>query len=99
MQIYYWISFLGFHFFTTLETIDQHLLNTRIILSNITFNMSREKYYESFSLSGIPKSKLKNEEHANLYTKPKKDSISPRIDVWKEDAVVQADIVEMPDDA
>src|SRR4051812_42912678 len=58
----------------------------------------RKKYYESFSLSGIPKSKLKNEEHANLYTKPKKDVISPSVDVWKEDAVLQADTLEMPDD-
>src|SRR3954447_15019333 len=58
----------------------------------------RKKYYESFSLSGIPKSKLKNEEHANLYTKPKKDVVSPHVDVWKEDAVVQSDTLEMPDD-
>src|SRR3954469_6033005 len=58
----------------------------------------RKKYYKTFSLSGVPKSKLKNEEHANLYTKPKKDVISLHVDVWKEDAVVQADILEMPDD-
>src|SRR3954464_12062482 len=86
-------------FLSTYKTVDLHILNNGNILFNMIFKMTdRNKYYETFSLSGISKSKLKNEEHANLYTKPKKDVISPHVDVWKEDAVLQADILEMPDD-
>ena len=57
-----------------------------------------KKYYKEFSLSGIPKSKLKNEEHANLYVQPIKDKSYPHLDIWVEDAVVQADLLEMPND-
>ncbi len=57
-----------------------------------------DKYYKEFSLSGIPKSDLKNEEHANIYRTPAKDKVRPNLQGWKEDAVHQADLLQMPED-
>jgi hypothetical protein len=61
---------------------------------------SREKYYKEFALSGVPYSELKQEEHANLYVKPKKEKKSerPRVIVWIANAVQQADLLSMPID-
>lgn len=60
----------------------------------------RDKYYKEFALSGVPYSELKNEEHANLYVKPRKDKKSerPRVIVWIANAVQQADLLPMPTD-
>ena len=57
-------------------------------------------YYVTFSLSKVPKEKLKNEELANLYIKPKKEKRSeqPKVKVWKANAVYQADLCQMPTD-
>jgi Integrase core domain len=60
----------------------------------------RDKYYKEFALSGVPYSELKNEEHANLYVKPRKEKKSerPRVIVWIANAVQQADLLPMPTD-
>ena len=60
--------------------------------------MQKEEYYKTFSLSKVPKTVLKNEELANLYTVPKKDKIRPHIQIWVADAVYQADLLMMPED-
>ncbi|RIA88018.1 hypothetical protein C1645_826959 [Glomus cerebriforme] len=41
-----------------------------------------------------------DEEHANLYLTPKKESKSerPRVLVWLKNAIVQADLCKMPED-
>ena len=60
----------------------------------------REQYYKLFNLAGIPPALLKNEEHANLYLKPKKEKRSerPKVLVWKVNATQQADTGKMPED-
>jgi hypothetical protein len=60
----------------------------------------KEQYYKFFNLAGIPPALLKNEEHANLYLTPKKESKSerPRVLVWLKNAIDQADLCEMPED-
>ena len=59
-----------------------------------------EQYYKYFSLSHIPSELLKNEELANLYLKPPKEKRSerPKVLVWKNNAIQQADLGEMPID-
>lgn len=59
-----------------------------------------EQYYKYFSLSRVPPSLLKNEEHANLYLRPPKEKRSerPKVLVWKNNATQQADLGEMPID-
>ena len=56
------------------------------------------QYYKYFTLSGVPSEALKNEEHANLHLKPKKEKRSerPKILIWKVNATQQADLCEMP---
>ena len=58
------------------------------------------RYYKYFTLSGVPAKALKNEEHANLYLKPKKEKKSerPKVLVWKVNAVQQSDTCSMPED-
>lgn len=58
------------------------------------------RYYKYFALSGVPPHLLKNEEHANLYLRPKKEKRSerPKVLIWKANAVQQADTCEMPED-
>ena len=59
---------------------------------------SLRRYYKYFTLSGVPSKALKNEEHANLHLKPKKEKRSerPKILIWKVNATQQADLCEMP---
>jgi hypothetical protein len=59
------------------------------------------KYYKTFTLSKVPYSELKNEEHANLHKRPPKEKRSecPKIIVWKANAVHQADLCQMPKDS
>ena len=59
-----------------------------------------DKYYKLYSLSGISPKLLKNEEHFNLYIRPKKEKKSERakVIVWKPNATQQADLGEMPID-
>jgi hypothetical protein len=59
-----------------------------------------DQYYKLFNLSGISPALLKNEEHANLYLTPKKESKyeRPRVLAWLENAVQQADLCKMPED-
>ena len=59
---------------------------------------SLDHYYKYFSLSGVSPALLKNEEHANLHLRPKKEkrSESPKVLVWKVNATQQADLAEMP---
>jgi len=56
------------------------------------------RYYKYFTLSGVPSKALKNEEHANLHIRPKKEKRSerPRVLTWKINATQQADLCEMP---
>ena len=58
------------------------------------------RYYKYFALSGVPPKLLKNEEHANLYLKPKKEKKSerPKVLIWKVNAVQQSDTCKMPED-
>jgi hypothetical protein len=58
----------------------------------------KEEYYKTFALSGIPKSALKDEELANLYTRPKKEKVQPSLQTWIPNAVHQADLLMMPED-
>ena len=60
----------------------------------------RERYYKLFNLASIPPALLKNEEHANLYLTPKKESKSerPKVLVWLKNAILQADLCKMPED-
>src|ERR1044071_4404568 len=53
-----------------------------------------------FTLSDVSPALLKNEEHANLYLKPKKEKRfeHPKVLIWKVNATQQADICEMPED-
>lgn len=59
-----------------------------------------EQYYKLFALSGVPPAQLKNEEHANLYLAPHKESKfeRPRVLAWLPNAVQQADLCKMPED-
>ena len=59
-----------------------------------------DKYYKLYSLSGVSPNLLKNEEHFNLYIRPKKEKKSERakVIVWKLNATQQADLGEMPID-
>jgi hypothetical protein len=59
-----------------------------------------DRYYKLFALSDVPHKLLKNEEHANLYLKPKKEKRSerPKVLVWKANATQQADLCKMPID-
>jgi hypothetical protein len=59
-----------------------------------------DRYYKYFALSGVSPTLLKNEEHANLYLKPKKEKRSerPKVLVWKVNATQQADTGKMPED-
>ena len=56
------------------------------------------RYYKYFTLSGVPSQALKNEEHANLHLRPKKEKRSerPKVLIWKVNATQQADLCEMP---
>ena len=58
------------------------------------------KYYKYYNLSDIPPEVLKNEEHYNLYQRPLKEKRSerPRVIAWKENAIQQSDLAEMPID-
>ena len=60
--------------------------------------MSLSDYYETFALSKVLRKILKNEEHANLYIKLKKEKRCerPKVIVWKANAVHQADLCPMP---
>ena len=57
-----------------------------------------KRYYKYFTLSGVPSTLLKNEEHANLYLRPKKEKRSerPKVLIWKVNATQQADTCQMP---
>ena len=57
-----------------------------------------KRYYKYFTLSGVPSTLLKNEEHANLYLRPKKEKRSerPKVLIWKVNATQQADTCRMP---
>ena len=59
-----------------------------------------EKYYEDFGITKLDKNALKNEKLYNLYKTPKKDKgvNMPRIEVFEENAVHQADILFLPHD-
>jgi hypothetical protein len=61
---------------------------------------SLDQYYKLFDLSGTDPSLLKNEEHANLYLRPKKEKKSeqPKVLVWKVNATQQSDTCGMPED-
>ena len=63
--------------------------------------MDVSKYYATFSLSKVPHTSLKNEEHANLHIKLKKEKPfeHPKIIVWKASAVHQADLCQIPLDS
>ena len=63
--------------------------------------MDTSKYYVTFSLSKVPQASLKNEEHANLHIKLKKETPfeRPKVIVWKASAVHQADLCQMPLDS
>ncbi len=60
----------------------------------------RQKYYKYYTLSGVSPELLKNEEHANLHLKPKKEKRSelPKVLVWKVNAIQQADLCQMTED-
>jgi len=59
-----------------------------------------DRYYKYYNLSGVPAKLLKNEEHANLHLKPKKESRSerPKVLIWKVNATQQSDLCPMPED-
>src|SRR5271154_2450444 len=59
---------------------------------------AKTRYYKFFFLSGVSPTLLKNEEHANLHLRPRKEkrSESPKILVWKVNVTQQADLAEMP---
>ena len=56
-----------------------------------------DQYYRYFTLSDVSSALLKNEEHANLYLKPKKEKRfeRPKVLIWKVNATQQADTCEM----
>lgn len=58
------------------------------------------EYYKYYNLSDIPPEVLKNEEHYNLYQRPLKEKRSerPKVIAWKENAIQQSDLAEMPID-
>lgn len=58
------------------------------------------RYYKYFALARVPPHLLKNEEHTNLYLRPKKEKRSerPKVLIWKANAVQQADTCDMPED-
>src|ERR1044072_2430240 len=59
-----------------------------------------DQYYRYFTLSDVSPALLKNEEHTNLYLKPKKEKRfeRPKVLIWKVNATQQANICEMPED-
>ena len=59
-----------------------------------------DQYYRYFTLSDVSPTSLKNEEHANLYLKPRKEKRFERskVLIWKVNATQQADICKMPED-
>jgi hypothetical protein len=59
-----------------------------------------DQYYKYFTLSDVPPALLKNEEHANLYLRPRKEKRfeRPKVLIWKVNATQQADTCEMPED-
>ena len=59
-----------------------------------------EKYYEDFGITSVKEDALKNQKLYNLYKTPKKDKgvNMPRIEVFEENAVHQADILFLPHD-
>src|SRR5205085_12597005 len=59
-----------------------------------------DQYYKYFTLSDVPSALLKNEEHANLYLRPRKEKRfeRPKVLIWKADATQQADTCKMPED-
>jgi Chromo (CHRromatin Organisation MOdifier) domain len=59
-----------------------------------------DQYYKYFSLSDVSPALLKNEEHANLYLRPRKEKRfeRPKVLIWKVNATQQADTCEMPED-
>src|SRR5438270_11560948 len=58
------------------------------------------QYYKYFTLSDTPTALLKNEEHANLYLRPRKEKRfeRPKVLIWKANATQQADTCKMPED-
>ncbi|GBB90698.1 hypothetical protein RclHR1_17730005 [Rhizophagus clarus] len=60
-----------------------------------------ERYYKFYNLSGVPVRLLKDQEHYNIYQKPLKEKRSERskVIVWKENAIQQSDLAEMPIDS
>src|SRR5207248_4869516 len=59
-----------------------------------------DRYYKYFTLSDVPPALLKNEEHANLYLRPRKEKRfkHPKVLIWKVNATQQADTCKMPID-
>src|SRR5829696_1445505 len=59
-----------------------------------------DQYYKYYNLSGVSPALLKNEELFNLYKRPPKEKRSerPKVIAWKENAVQQSDLGEMPID-
>ena len=59
-----------------------------------------DQYYKYFTLSDVPSALLKNEEHANLYLRPRKEKRFERskVLIWKANATQQADTCKMPED-
>ncbi len=59
-----------------------------------------DRYYKYFTLSDTPPALLKNEEHANLYLRPRKEKRfeRPKVLIWKANATQQADTCKMPED-
>ena len=59
-----------------------------------------DRYYKYFTLSDVPSALLKNEEHANLYLRPRKEKRfeHPKVLIWKVNATQQADTCKMPED-
>ena len=59
-----------------------------------------DQYYKYFALSDVSPALLKNEEHANLYLRPRKEKRfeRPKVLIWKVNATQQADLCEMPID-
>src|SRR5436190_7492288 len=59
-----------------------------------------DRYYKYFTLSDVPSALLKNEEHANLYLRPRKEKRfeCPKVLIWKANATQQADTCKMPED-
>src|ERR1044072_349299 len=58
-----------------------------------------DQYYRYFTLSDVSPTLLKNEKHANLYLKPRKEKRfeRPKVLIWKVNTIKQADICEMPE--